>query len=188
MNLDDADRILKKSKKAEKPVVFSLDDVRKSIYIYAEDIKSKTSDISNDFDDTAQDINECSENCVEDSYQASNNSDNKKKEVDQTQNLINIYFAISKAKIKPYKDQQFVVQLFVETQQEKNAIDSVRKDLTQFIVKRYHYPYFKIDIVVSDEFADKSVAYTPVEKFRELKKVAPAIEILKNVFDCEIKY
>ena len=178
--MSEADRLIKASVKPEKAVVFSMDEVRKSINIFAESVHGKTKDKS----DADSSYTYGGEDAEEENYTTQdNNAANT-----ENQRLINIYIALSKAKVQTYKDEPFIAQLSVPTSEDKQAIDSVRKELTQFIMQRTHYPHMKLEIITQDADSTKSIIYSPVDKFAFLMKQSPAIEKLKDNFKCEIKY
>ncbi|MBR1774180.1 MAG: hypothetical protein IJ759_01515 [Bacteroidales bacterium] len=158
-----------------------MDEVRKSIKMFIEDISNQIEDKDYSAETSYQDGN----TEYQDEDTAEENNDLK---IDKNQFLINLTLALSKAEIKPYKDTSFLAQMFVDTQEKKDIIDSIRKKLTQFIMRRTHYPHMKLEVIALNPDERKITATTPVERFRVLMKTAPAINLLKENFKCEIKY
>lgn len=158
-----------------------MDEVRKSIKMYMEQIGKKinTADNLDENNEENYDYNNADNPNTE---QVSDNYENNEK-----QRLIDLKVAMQDAQIKPYKDEDFLAQIFVSTQEKKDIIDEFRKDLTQFIIKRTRYPRMKIEII-AEYGKEKIVATSPVERFNFLQKISPSITLLKDNFKCEIKY
>ncbi len=159
--MEDIDQMLSSQRQEEKSVEFSIGDVIKSIKIYADYIHNQvhTSTFSNE------------SNAID----------------ERQQRMLNTYFALSKAQVKAYNNEPYVAQIYVSSLQEKDYVDFVRKSLTHFILKRTHYPYLKLEVYVLNE-QDNARGSSPWQRYEIMKKQSPAIETLKNVFDCEIKY
>ena len=162
--------MLQKTKKNTEVAEFSIDDVRKSIKVYADMVHSKTV------------ADKDTERNVQDYGQNGEIIDGKNQE------YINIFFALTRSKVQQYEDKPFIAQILVSTQEDKDIIDGIRKELTQFIIKRAHYEYLKLEVITDDKTADNNIPYSPVDKYRYLFDKYPAIEILKDNFKCEIKY
>lgn len=158
-----------------------MDDVRKSIKIFIDNIRSQIRDIDCNLEyGETKETEKIEEKVIEE------------KENDfiikHNQELINLNIALSKAIIKPYKDESFLAQIFVDTQEKKDTIDSIRKELTQFIMQRTHYPFMKLEVIASTSNKHGTSATTPVERFKLLMKSSPAIDLLRENFKCDIKY
>ncbi len=156
-----------------------MDEVRKSIKVFVEDIRKKIQDnspIMSEIDTTLQEDENIEYPSISMEQQL------------QNQKLIDVEIALSKAEIKPYNNEEFLAQIFVETQERKDIIDSIRKDLTQFIIKRTHYPHMKLDVIALNPEERQNIPTTPVERFTFLMRESPAINLLKENFKCEIKY
>ncbi len=95
---------------------------------------------------------------------------------------------LSDAEIKPYKSEPFLAQIFVSTQDKKDIIDNIRKDLILFVNNQCHYPELRLEVINTNPDDKKIIATSPIERFKVLMNIAPAINILKDSFKCEIKY
>lgn len=158
-----------------------MDDVRKSIKIYTESVRKQIKDIpdTEDAEDYSVSMPDgeggMQENPIPDAG-------------DRNQQLINLNIALTQAEIKPYKDEAFLAQIFVQTQEQKDCIDNIRKELTQFIMQRNHYPHMKLEIFTVNPDGMKKMLYSPIDKFKFIMESSPAIETLKENFKCDIKY
>ncbi len=167
VQLEDINKVLTEQKKQEKEVVFSISDVSKSIRVYADYLRNKTH---------IQPVN----------TEEDNPEDNV---MDERQKMFtNVYFTLLNVQVRSYKNTPFVAHLFVSSEQERQTINLVLKHMTNFISKRNSYPYLKLEVFIINQQENTSIGSTPMERYLAMKKQSPAIEILKNVFNCELKF
>lgn len=126
----------------------------------------------------------------EDSIIEEENGYNSDIDIENTNNqkLINLYKALDTAKIKPYKDSPYVIEVYVQTMEDKNLIDNIKRSLTQDIMKDLGYPTFRIEVIDTSGESNKALPYSPIDKFNYFKKTTPAIELLRESFNADIKH
>lgn len=172
---------MQKEKASKKEVVsFSLDDVQKAINEYISRIRQQIdkNNINN--------IN--NSNDSEEDYNTNNEEYIHSTEAERNQALINLEMALMDCEIKGYKNEPFLVQMFVPSQDRKDIIDNVHKEITRFVISQCSYPQFRLEVINTNPNDKKIIATSPIDRFKVLMEISPAINTLKEKFKCEIKY
>ena len=177
LNKDNLLRVQKEKAKAKETVIFSLEDVQKAINEYISKIRQQI-DKNN--------IN--NSNDSEEDYNTNNEEYIHSNEAERNQTLINLEMALMDGEIKGYKNEPFLVQMFVPSQDKKDIIDSVHKEITRFVMSQCGYPQFRLEVINTNPNDKKVIATSPIERFKVLMEISPAINTLKEKFKCEIKY